>query len=200
MCDRNHSCVVHDSFICVRRLIHMCEKNHSSHIYVRRLIFAHVWQKSFVCGTRLNHMCEKTHSYVWEESFFSNMCEKTHFCACVTEIIRVWYTTHSYVWEDAFKMSLLTHMCAKSITKQKPRDLCDMSRLNLRHDSFACATRLLHTCDTPLYMCDMTLHMCDITPSCVRKPWPCRKAKSHVCRTAFSRLLKIIGLFCKRTL
>jgi len=78
---------------------------------------------------------------------------------------------------------------------------------NERHDSFKCATRLI-------YMCDMTLpssllspphRLCmrDVTHSYVRHalcryvPW---RTPHHYGLATISRLLKILGLFCKRDL
>ena len=71
MCTRQ---AAHDSFKCVTRLIHMCDRTHS-----------YVWQDSCICVTGCIHMCDRTHSYVWQNSFtcvprLIHMCDKTLSC------------------------------------------------------------------------------------------------------------------------
>jgi len=52
-----HSCVRHDSFLCVACLIHVCDMTHS-----------YVWHVSFMCATWLIHMYDTTHSRVRPDS------------------------------------------------------------------------------------------------------------------------------------
>ena len=73
----------HDSFICVTRLIHMCDMTHS---YVW-----HMWHDSFNSVTSLMqsswwliHMFDTSHSYVWHDSFI-----------CVTWLIQQCDITHA---------------------------------------------------------------------------------------------------------
>jgi len=70
-------CVKQNLFICVTRLIHMCEMTHS---YVSHM------NKSFFLSrmSRLIHMCKMTYSYVWLDSFICakwlmHMCDMTRF-------------------------------------------------------------------------------------------------------------------------
>ena len=109
-----HSCVWHDSFICVAWLIHMCDMTrysrhthewmmcvyrtmlrvHGMMLRVYRIIVRshlHVWHDSFICVTWLIHMCDMTHSYVWHDSFIR-----------VTWLIHMCDMTRSYVWYDSF--------------------------------------------------------------------------------------------------
>jgi len=65
MCDMNHSCVWHDSFICVSWHIHMCDMTHS-----------YLWHDLFTCVTWPIHICDMTHAYVWHDT-----------CICVSWLI-----------------------------------------------------------------------------------------------------------------
>ena len=55
--DMTHSCVCHDSFICVTWLIHA-----DSCICVT-LTHAHMWHDALMCVTWLIHMCDTTHAH-----------------------------------------------------------------------------------------------------------------------------------------
>jgi len=131
MRDLTHSCVWHDSSVCVRFLMHMCDMTricmcHTTHSYVS--VTPHV---SLLCGTLVcaRHdsftcvtcMCDMTHSYVWHDS-----------CICVRFLIHIHCTRGDGVadivrWRDTW------------------------------HDSFICVTWLIHMCAmTRNYMCHMT--------------------------------------------
>jgi len=53
--DVTHSCVWHDSFMCVTWLIHVCDMTHSN-----------VWHDSLMCLTWLIHVCDMTQLVVLE--------------------------------------------------------------------------------------------------------------------------------------
>jgi len=78
--DMTHSCVWHDSWICVPCLMHICAMIHS-----------YVCHESFICVKWLVHMCDMTHLYVWHDWFI-----------CVTWLIHICDVTHSHVWRDSF--------------------------------------------------------------------------------------------------
>ena len=102
VCDIIHSCVSHDSFICVTWLIHPCDMTHS--------------HDSFICVTWLIHMCDMTHSYAWHDSFI-----------CVTWLIHMRDMTHSYAWHDSFIcVPWHIHMCAIKHSYMR-----DMTRSNM---------------------------------------------------------------------
>jgi len=122
------SYVRHDSFICVTRLIHMCDTTHS-----------YVWHDSLICMTWLIDMYDMTHSYVWHDSFI-----------CVTWLIHTCDMTHSYVWHDSFiRVTWLIHMCDMTHSY-----VCDIEFVS-RHDSFV-LTWLIYTCDVANSYIDMT--------------------------------------------
>jgi len=75
-----HSCVWHDSFMCVTWLIHVCDMTHSC-----------AWHESFMCVTWLAHVCDMTRSCVWHDSF-----------SCMPWLFHVGDMTHPCVWEDSF--------------------------------------------------------------------------------------------------
>jgi len=102
MCDLTHSCVWHDSFICVTWLICTCDMTHS-----------YVWYDSFICVTGLIHTCDMTHSYVWHNSFIcvtwlAHMCDMTSPYVChylfirMTWLILICDMTHFDIWHDSF--------------------------------------------------------------------------------------------------
>jgi len=112
------------------------------------------------------------HAYVWHDSFI-----------CVTWLIHMCDMTHSYGWHR------LIHMC-------------NMTDLSVRHDSLIRVTWLVY--------------MCNLTDLCVwHDSFICnfsymrhgsiiwRSRLIHTCDygvATISRLLQIIGLFCKRAL
>jgi len=108
-----HSCVWHDSFMCVTWLIHVCDMTHA----MCDMTHSCAWHDSVKCVTWLSHVCDMTHSYVWHDSFI-----------CVTWLIHVCDMTHSYSWHDSFIcVTWLFHVC-------------DMTHSCVWHDSFICVT------------------------------------------------------------
>jgi hypothetical protein len=67
MCDMNHSCVWHDSFICVTWLIHMCDMTHS-----------YVWRDSFVRATWIIHVWDMTHHQMQRAMPLNSTGDMTH--------------------------------------------------------------------------------------------------------------------------
>jgi len=101
--------VWHYSFMCVTRLIHMCDMTpsfvwHDSFIRVTWLIqmwhiqslASYVWHDSFICVTWLIHMCDMTNSCV---TYSSLVLPPSRFI-CVTWLIHMCDMTRSYVWRD----------------------------------------------------------------------------------------------------
>jgi len=111
---------------------------------------------------------DMTHSYVWHASFI-----------CVTWLIHMCDLTDSYVWHDSFmRVTWLIHMC-------------DTTHSYVWHASWRIPireTRLIHMCDMPH---DVFLYVRHDSFVCVRS-W--RRAYGVA---PISRLLKIIGLFCR---
>ena len=177
-----HSYVWHDTFICVTWLIHMCDMTHS-----------YVWHDTFICVTWLIHICDMTHSYVWHDSFI-----------CVTWHIHMCDMTHSYVWHDAFIcVTWLIHMCgvAHSYAWQAVIDKALVKDKDKRVQTAEQFLALLAT---------VPLHFTPTAPiglsmwhdSFISVNWhdPSICVTSAYGVATISRLLKIIGLFCKRAL
>jgi len=93
MCAMTHTCVWHDSFICVLWLIHMCA-----------MTYSYVWQDSWICVPWLIHMCAMNHAYVCHDSCifvpwlmhmsamtYSYVCHDTFTCVCHDSLTYVWY-------------------------------------------------------------------------------------------------------------
>ena len=138
-----HSCVWHDSFICVPELFHTHDMTHSyvwrdSFICVKWLI--HVWHDSFICdmthsyATWLIHMCDMTHSYVWRIS------DMTRSHVCVTYLVQ--HMTHSHV-------TWLIHVCDLFLALLV--HTCDTSRSNVWHNALTLYS------SSPSYECIMSL-------------------------------------------
>jgi len=93
--------------------------------------------------------------------------------------------TRSCMWRDSF-------MC---VTWQI--DVCDVTRSCVWHDSFMCVTWLVHVCDVT--------RSCGWRDSFMCVTWLIRSNRTidhtdYYRVATISRLLKIIGLFCKRAL
>jgi len=149
-CDMTHSCVWHDSFICVTRLIYVCDMTHS-----------YLWHDSFVNVTWLIHMCDMAHSCVRHGSFICatwliHMCDMTHSCQMsdmahskrqtdthgsilrATWLIDMRVMTHSHEWHDSFIWVIWLI----------PRDTpMHMAVFYAWHDSSICVTWLINRRD-----------------------------------------------------
>ena len=180
-----HSYVWYDSFTCVTWLIHIHDVTHSYvwHELIHMcdmnsficLTWTHsyVWHDSFKCVTWLNHMFDMPHSYVWHELIY--MCDMNSFI-CVT-----W--THSYVWHaSSYAVGHFAKEPYKSdyILQKRPMILrslhmCDMPRHTLSH------VWMSH-----VYICIIQYMNTSIYNT----------KYAHGVAT-ISRLLKMIGLFCR---
>jgi len=136
------------------------------------------WVMSNIWMSHVAHMNESCHTYEWVISKGS-----TIVTAQPTLIFTNMYSRTSYVWHDSFIfVTWLIHMCG-------------MTHSYVWHDSFICVTWLIHTGDmTHSYVWHDSSHS---------------HTQEHVLKNIFSRtctyavatigrLLKILGLFCKR--
>jgi len=181
-----HLYACHDSFVCVTWLIH-----------IRAMTHSHLWYDSFTWVPWLIYIHHMTHSYVWHDSFI-----------CVPWLIHICDMTHLHAHHDTSVCgtwllltlldlgSSMTHWCATDL-----------------HDSSKRGTRLVRACGMPSY-CIVVPYWCDMTPlpvwhdSCIwliGMPYLTDFRLLYdalICyRVAtISRLLTIIGLFCKRAL
>ena len=105
--------VWHDSFICVTRLIHLCDMTQPS-----------VWHDSFICVTCLIHLCDMTRSSLWHDSI---ICVTGPFRMC--DMMHIWISHGTHMNELCH-----THEWVVRI------NLCDMTQSYLCHDSFICVT------------------------------------------------------------
>jgi len=143
VCDMNHSCVWHDSFMCVTWLIHVCDMTHSC-----------VWHDSRMCLISLIHMCDMTHKggpwydresqvCVWHDSFICvtwliHMCDMPHKGASRCDLTYVFAMAHSHVWRDSC-------ICVTWLIKEHHDVISDMSSYG--SFTFTCVTWLMHMCD-----------------------------------------------------
>jgi len=138
--------VWHDSFICVTRLIHMCDTTHS-----------YAWHDSFIFVTWLIHMCDTTYSYVWHVSFIRvtepefrkddrpSSCHSSYDSfTYVTRRIHMCDMTHSYVRHN-YDSGMTADQVAAYNNREETRDflrrlmvflihICDMTHSYVWHD------------------------------------------------------------------
>ena len=193
----------YDSLICVIWLTHMCDVTHSCMWHCRRgsgpwwlqlsvTWFIHmsdvthpcVWRDSSMCVTWLP-VCNMIHSYVWHDSliyvtWLIHICDMVHGEQPVVAA-RERDVTHSYVRNDS-------SMCVTGLIR-----MCDITHPYVWRDSFTCVTWLiLLDCKTHSFVRTRLIWSCN--GSGPTSGWAGYEGDS------ISRLFKIIGLFCKRTL
>jgi len=82
----------HDSFICVSRLEHICDRTHSCEWHVSDMIVQYICNLGRAAEAKQHiRMCDMTYSRLWHDSFM-----------CVTWLMHVCDMTHSCVWHDSF--------------------------------------------------------------------------------------------------
>jgi len=148
MCDRAHSYVWHEAFICVTG--RMCMRD-MRYLYVRHEVFPRVTCETSICVTWGIHMgdmvhwyvCDMVHWYVWHEAFICvtwdiGMCDMPHSYVWGMKA-PCWRVTwegclgnpmmsRSYVWNEAFTgVTSGVHMC-------------DMRYSYVWHDALICVT------------------------------------------------------------
>jgi len=135
-CGMSHVCQ-HDSFVCRKWLIHVCDMSHSYvmtiDIRVTCRILTHMW---WLLG-----LWDMSHSYVWHDLYLR-----------VTWLIRtcdMTDTVQTYGCHAAFMcVTWLIHMCDMTRPYVQLIHVCNMTCFYAGHDSFTCVTWLIHMCDT----------------------------------------------------
>jgi len=193
VCDMTHSCVWHDSFICVTGLWRdscewvtwlgrMCNLMHSYVCYT---------YDEFIClptnAVRIGtcHLCDMTHSCVWHDAFMSvtwciHMCDVTHSYVWHDSFIWVTWLIW-YVWHNPFTcVTWLIHMCDTTHSYGwHDAFTCmtwlihmgDMAHSQVWHDPFICVTWLIHDMThsyvwhDPFIYVTWPIHVCDMTHS-----------------------------------
>ena len=145
-CGMSHVCQ-HDSFVCRKWLIHVCDMSHSYvmtiDIRVTCRILTHMW---WLLG-----LWDMSHSYVWHDLYLRvtwliRTCDMTDTVQkyvgltafmCVTWRIHMCDMTHSYVWHDS---------SMRATYSRATRSVC-MTYSCVQHDLFLCWPWLIHMCD-----------------------------------------------------
>jgi len=202
ICDMTHSYVRHDSFICVTIHTHthctrastpktdsacmyvwhicvwyMCDMPRLFERYYSCLCNTYVYDvcvDSFICATRLIYMCIHTHTHCTSANTdVYDVCEK--WLICMRNINNSWVWPHSYLLHKNYWCLLVfdTLMCV----------------IYGWHDSFVCATWLIHMCGLTHTFCIRastqsiaSACMC-VTRLCVR--YMCDMAHSYVRHNSF---------------
>ena len=167
-------CVWHDSFMCVTRLIHMCDVKHDAFVWVIRLT---------VCDMTHPCVCDTTHLYVWRETWLIRMGDTTH---CV------WWRC---VWHD------LSMYITRLIHNTPALGNIDDTTLCVWHVSLMCVTRLIHICDMThsQHTCPRQYWWYDST--CVTcLTYVCDTTHAYMCHDSFMTHLLSAILVAKTTL
>ena len=173
MCDLTHSYVDdefirmtgvyvrHDSFICVKWLVHMCDMTNSCMRHVACICVTH---DSFICVTHDSFICVTHDSFicVTHDSF---ICVTHDSFICVACLIHTCDMTLSYVWHDSFirvtwLITTASVTCRMHMFDTWLIHMCDVTYLYVLN-SFICVTWRMHMCDTWL------IHTCVLTHSYV---------------------------------
>jgi len=198
ICDMTHSHMWHDSFTCVTWLIHICDMTHS-----------HMWHDS---STGVFHMCDMTHSHVCEWVMSHAWMSHGHTCGEVT-MRHVTHVENSYRWV----MSHLWMSHGSRIDESCHRHLWHVYHA-YAHFFTTCVRWIIPTCyhkcvfsrTTRTHVCcglftcaTWLIHIHNRTHPRVYPDAFTRVTRLNHRRYALattSRLLKSIGLFCKRAL
>jgi len=141
-----HSCVWHDSSICVTWLIHMCDMTHS-----------YECQDSSICDTtqfpggreKKRHQC---YWYMWHDSFIwvpwlINMCDTTQFPGSRqerdTSATDMCDMTHSYECHDSSICDTAQFPGGREERDTSATDMCDMTLSYACHESCIFGTWLV---------------------------------------------------------
>jgi len=156
--------------MCVCVFIHIC-----IYMCVCKFICIYICTHYTFCKSHMQlfhnsarlHICDMMHSYVWVWIISHSFIYDAFIC--VTWLIHMCYMTHSYVWHDAFTMLWCVSQSFTCVTWHI--HVCDMTPSHVWHDIFIRATWLIHACGMIHSLCYGV--------------------------ATISRLLKIIGLFCR---
>jgi len=186
LCDMTHSCVWYVLFVCVT-WFNMCDKclKIICVVWLASKLFArddswiwpvymcgmtqYVWHDS-TCVTSAtkssvrhnspqNYLCDMTHSCVWYVLSVCvtllNMCDK-----CLKIICATWLASKLFVRHDSWIWPV--YMCGMTqYVWRVPRSVW--------HDSFICATWLIHVCDMPcVYVRRDSTCVTSVSKSCLR--------------------------------
>ena len=134
--------VWHDSFICMRWLIHVCD-----------MTYSFVWPDSFICVTWLIHMFD----------ILIYVCDMAHFLDATPHLVKVFVSVTCLIdtWHDSFifvtwliymfdmTYSFVWHdrLSRCSPPPRVPIHIRDMIRSYVWHELFICVTCLIHMFD-----------------------------------------------------
>jgi len=140
MCDKTHTCVWHDSLICLAWRIHMCDITPS-----------YVWHDSLIRVTWLIDTCDVTQPYVYSilsAIWRSHVWKDPSICA-VRLLFFFWHelhardTNHPSKWHDSI--------------------LGVIWRLRVWKDQWIRVVRVICFCDMTFMRVTQTIHHCDTT-------------------------------------
>jgi len=163
VCDMTHSCVWHDSFMCVTWLIHVCALTHSYLCRDSADVFgtddmtkSFLWHNSFICVTWL------VHTYAGTQPMYSGLVLSVFGLLIMFRERFVRAMTHLHVWHDS---SICQCLCCSSCFASGSCVpwviyMCDLthSYVSVRaphhisravracHDSFLFVSWLIHIC------------------------------------------------------
>jgi len=134
-----------------------------------------MWDKwcLVICATRRIHTCDMTHRHVRHDSFIR-----------ATWLVDWCILLCLYVWHDSTRARSAAKL---SVRHDSPQSyLCDMTHSCVRHDSFVCATWLIHVCDMScLYVWHYSTCVTSASKSFVwhDSPQSYRRDMTHICAT-----------------
>jgi len=159
MCDKIHSRVWHDSFICVTWLIHTCDMTHirahrecyhTTHTqghHMRDVTHSHEWHDSFTCVTWLIHTCHTSETWLkfrLTASVTTGWRRLTGSLIFIGHFLQKWpLCSGSFVENDlqlrgSYQSSppCTPHTLKAIICVTWLIHMCDMTYLHVWHDSF----------------------------------------------------------------
>ena len=167
-----HSCVWHDSFMCVTWLIHVCDMTHSDakallrhgsisllgheSVYSLSLYSLSVYSSHSKIGLPCRGLAH-TYPVVW--CMCVQLCVSSVHVCDRARLDTLYVTWHIDMWRDTLTCATWhIHVCDRSHKRGHTIYMCDVTRIYMGHASLTYGTWLFQVCDMTYRKGHINLH------------------------------------------